>query len=118
LPALPAVHALAGRGVGMSLPVGTVLVTHYDSRVPMYEFRCGACGERFEALVDAGTESAECRLCGSPNTGRVYSAQAAPMSLVKPPGERRKQERANEKLRAGTKARFKESRRRARERRG
>ena len=84
----------------------------------MYEFRCGACGERFEALVDAGTETVECRLCGSPDTRRVYSAQAAPMGLVKSPGETRKQERANQKLRADTKARFKESRRRARERRG
>jgi putative FmdB family regulatory protein len=98
--------------------VGTVLVTHYDPDVPMYEFRCGACGERFGALVEARTEAVECRLCGAPDTRRVYSAQAAPMSLVKPPGERRKQERANEKLRADTKARFNESRRRARERRG
>jgi putative FmdB family regulatory protein len=84
----------------------------------MYEFRCGACGERFEALVDAGTETVDCRLCGAADTRRVYSAQAAPMSLVKPAGERRKQERANEKLRADSKTRFKESRRRARERRG
>jgi putative FmdB family regulatory protein len=98
------------------LGTGPVLATHYDPAVPIYEFRCGDCGRRFEALVDAGTESIECRLCGSAETRRVYSAQAAPMSLVKPPGERRRQERANEKLRADTKARFKESRRRARER--
>jgi putative FmdB family regulatory protein len=102
----------------MSLETGGVLITHYDQPVPMYEFRCGACGERFEALVDAGTESVECRLCGSADTHRVYSGQAAPMSLVKSPGERRKQERSNEKLRADTKARFRESRRRARERGG
>jgi putative FmdB family regulatory protein len=98
--------------------VGAVLVTHYDHRVPIYEFRCGACGERFEALVDAGTETVECRLCRSPDTRRVFSAQAAPMSLVKSPGERRKQERANQKLRADTKARFKESARQAPEGRG
>jgi putative FmdB family regulatory protein len=84
--------------------------------VPIYEFRCGACGQRFEALVDAGTETVDCRLCGSADTRRVYSAQAAPMSLVKSPGDRRKQERANEKLRADTKTRVSESRRRARER--
>jgi putative FmdB family regulatory protein len=84
--------------------------------VPIYEFRCGACGQRFEALVDAGTETVECRLCGSADTRRVYSAQTAPMSLVKSPGDRRKQERANEKLRADTKTRVSESRRRARER--
>jgi putative FmdB family regulatory protein len=86
--------------------------------VPIYEFRCGACDERFEALVDAGTETVERRLCGSPDTRRVFSAPAAPMSLVKSLGERRKQERANQKLRADTKARFKASRRQAREGRG
>jgi putative FmdB family regulatory protein len=83
----------------VSLEIRGVLITHYDQRVPIYEFRCGACGERFEALVDAGTETLECRLCGSPDTRRVYSAHAAPMSLVKSPGERRKRERANEQLR-------------------
>jgi putative FmdB family regulatory protein len=92
-------------------------VTHYDPPVPIYEFRCGACGERFEALVDAGTETVQCRLCGSPETRRVFSAQAAPMSLVKSHGARRKQERANERLRSDTKVRFKESRRRTGERR-
>jgi putative FmdB family regulatory protein len=56
--------------------------------VPIYEFRCGACGERFEALVDAGTETVECRLCGSLAT------------------------------RADSKGRFNESRRPAREGRG
>jgi putative FmdB family regulatory protein len=98
--------------------VGTVLVTHYDQPVPIYEFRCGACGERFEALVDVGTEAVECRRCGSPDTRRLLSAQAAPMRLAKPAGARRKQERANEKLRATTKDRFKEARRRARDRGG
>jgi predicted nucleic acid-binding Zn ribbon protein len=29
----------------------------YDPAVPIYEFRCGVCGERCEALVDAGTEA-------------------------------------------------------------
>ena len=81
--------------------------------MPIYEFRCGACGERFEALVEVGTEAMECRLCGSAGAQRAYAAPAPPMHLVKSPGERRKQERANERLRARTKARFKQARRRA-----
>ena len=86
--------------------------------MPLYEFGCAACGERFEALVDAGTDALECSCCGAPDARRVFSARAAPMRLAQPAGERRKQERANETLRASTRARFKESRRRARERRG
>ena len=85
--------------------------------MPIYEFECAACGERFEALAEAGTASVECRLCGSGRTRRVLSAPAPPMHLVKPPGEARKQERANADLRARTKADFKAKRRRARERR-
>jgi putative FmdB family regulatory protein len=84
--------------------------------VPIYEFRCGACGERFEALVDAGTETIECRRCGADLTERVYSAQAAPAGLAKSGGALRRQERANAQLRAETKNRFKEARRRARSR--
>ena len=89
----------------------------YHRLVPIYEFECAACGERFEALVDAGTASAECRRCGATETRRVLSAPAAPMHLVKPPGEARKQERANAGLRARAKADFKAKRQRARERR-
>ena len=85
--------------------------------MPLYEFGCEACGERFEALVDAGTEASECRLCGEPGARRVFSAQAAPMSLVKTPGERRKQERANARLREQSKTRFKQARERARKQR-
>jgi putative FmdB family regulatory protein len=83
----------------------------------MYEFECAACGRRFEALADAGTESVECRHCGASDTRRLLSAPAAPMHLVKSPGAARKQERANAQLRAHTKADFKAKRQRARERR-
>ena len=83
--------------------------------MPIYEFRCDACGERFEALVDAGTEAFECRHCGAPDAGRVLSALAPPMRLVKSQGAARKQESANAKLRRATKERFKAARRRQRE---
>jgi len=84
--------------------------------VPVYEFQCERCGERFEELVDAGTRSVPCRACGHEGTRRLFSPPAAPMKLVKTPREARKQERRNAQLRERTKARFKEARRRARER--
>jgi putative FmdB family regulatory protein len=83
--------------------------------VPIYEFRCGGCGERFEVLVDAGTESAECTLCGVQGAERVLSPQAPSFGLVKSGGETRRQEQRNEKLRQRTKADFKARRKRARE---
>ena len=84
----------------------------------MYEFRCGSCGERFEALVDVGTQTAPCRLCGAVGAERVLSAQAAPFGLVKPPGEARRQEGRNAELRKRTKADFKARRSAARKARG
>jgi putative FmdB family regulatory protein len=83
--------------------------------MPIYEFRCEQCGAEFEELTEAGAE-VPCPACGSERTKRIYSAQAAPFSLVKTRGEARKQERQNAKLRERTGARFKESRQRARER--
>jgi len=82
--------------------------------MPIYEFRCEACGERFEALVDRGTATAPCRACGADGAERVLSAPAAPMHLVKAPGETRKQERKNAQLRERTKNEFKAKRARAR----
>ena len=83
--------------------------------MPIYEFRCGSCGERFEALVDVGAATEECRHCGAPGAERVFSAQAAPFGLVKTPGETRKQEARNAQLRAKTKADFKQRRQAARD---
>ena len=80
--------------------------------MPIYEFRCEACGERFEALVDAGTEVLGCRRCGAAGAERVLSAVAPPMHLVKPPGEARKQERRNAELNRKAKERFSAERRR------
>ena len=82
----------------------------------MYEFRCDACGERFEALVDAGTTSEQCRICQAPEATRVYSAQAAPFGLVQSFGQARKRERANAVLHTKAKADFKAKRVQARKR--
>jgi putative FmdB family regulatory protein len=70
---------------------------NYDSPVPIYEFECEACGERFEELVAAGVTVA-CRGCGSERTRRLYSS-------VAPPGRQPR----------GAKVRADESRRRERE---
>jgi putative FmdB family regulatory protein len=81
--------------------------------MPIYEFLCEACGQRFEGLVAAGTEAQACPRCGAERAGRVFSAQAVPFALVKTPREARKQERRNAKLRESTKADFSARRRQA-----
>jgi putative FmdB family regulatory protein len=82
--------------------------------VPIYEFVCDACGERFEELVRVGTEATACRVCGAEGARRVMSAQAALPRLTKTPGEARRQERKNAGLQARSKQRFGESVRRMR----
>ena len=72
--------------------------------MPMYEFDCEACGERFEDLVPAGTETIECRLVAPLKTHRVLSAPGAPWKLVKTVGAARQQEVRNAKLHAETKS--------------
>ena len=113
------VHALTGRGVRGRLPSASADASRspgYHRPVPMYEFRCGACGERFEALVVAGTDAVECRSCGEGGAERVLSAPSAPFGLVKTPSEARRQERRNADLRARTKADFKAQRKAVRDR--
>ncbi len=84
--------------------------------MPMYEFDCEACGERFEDLVPMDTETTECRLCGSAgHPPGPLGARARPWKLVKTVGAARQQEARNAKLHAETKAKFKETRRKARE---
>ncbi len=110
---------LGGRGVPRIL-LGRPALGHgrsrgYHRRVPIYEFRCDSCGERFEALVGAGTESVDCGICGAGESKRVLSAQAAPMSHVRSGGAARAQERANAQLQARARADFKAKRDRARQ---
>ena len=81
--------------------------------MPIYEFVCDACGERFEKLVDAGTESAACAACGSEPTRRVLSAQAATPRLVKTRRVAGTQERRNAELQSRSKRSFGEAVRRA-----
>ena len=122
---MPGVHALERVAATPIMPnrppVSRSLMSLATARatirvaMPMYEFDCGDCGERFEDLVAVGTERTECRLCGSEKTERVLSAPGAPWKLVKTVGAARQQEVRNAKLHADTKAHFKETRKKARE---
>jgi putative FmdB family regulatory protein len=47
--------------------------------MPIYEFECEDCGERFEELVAASVAAAPCPACGSTRTRRL-------ISTVSPPG--------------------------------
>ena len=42
--------------------------------MPIYDYRCDGCGERFEELVSASSERPpSCPSCGSPDVTRLYS---------------------------------------------
>ncbi len=66
--------------------------------MPIYEFDCGRCGDRFEELVKSGASAPACPSCGSTRTQRRISS-------VAPPG----------RVPRGAKVRDSESRRRERE---
>jgi putative FmdB family regulatory protein len=45
--------------------------------MPIYDFECSECAERFEALVAAGQLPA-CPVCGAPDPARLFSPIAGP----------------------------------------
>ncbi|HWO16364.1 MAG TPA: zinc ribbon domain-containing protein [Solirubrobacterales bacterium] len=46
--------------------------------MPIYEFECEECGERFEELVAAGAEGIGCPSCGARETRRLLSSVSPP----------------------------------------
>jgi putative FmdB family regulatory protein len=48
--------------------------------MPVYDFKCDRCGERFEAATRPGERPA-CPVCGAPDVERVYSAFAGPFKV-------------------------------------
>jgi putative FmdB family regulatory protein len=48
--------------------------------MPLYDFRCHACGERFEARAPHD-ELASCPACGAEDTERLPSAFAGPFTV-------------------------------------
>lgn len=71
---------------------------YQDGVVPIYEFECEQCGERFEELVAADAPAPACAACGSARARRLLSG-------VSPPGRQPR----------GAAVRSDESRRRERE---
>jgi putative FmdB family regulatory protein len=82
--------------------------------MPIYEFECGSCGERFEELVSAGTERVTCRACGAEGAERRLSSFA--LSRQPTAGQRRRMEDARGTSRDGARQRFKQGLAKARER--
>jgi putative FmdB family regulatory protein len=80
---------------------------HYDRPVPIYEFECGECGERFEALVDAGTEAADCPICGTAGAERRLSTFG--LSRQPTPSQQRRMEDKRGTNRDGARTRFKDT---------
>ena len=83
--------------------------------MPIYEFECGSCGERFEELVPAGTDRVACRACGADGAERRLSSFA--LSRQPTAGQRRRMEDARGTNRDGARQRFKQSMDKARGRR-
>jgi putative FmdB family regulatory protein len=48
--------------------------------MPLYDFRCKACGERFEARVSYD-EPASCPACAAPEAERLLSPVAGPFTV-------------------------------------
>lgn len=48
--------------------------------MPLYEFRCGACGKRFEARVSY-EESPRCPTCGAGESERLLTPFAGPFTV-------------------------------------
>jgi len=46
--------------------------------VPVYEFECEECGERFEELTGSEASGVACRACGSERTRRLLSPVSPP----------------------------------------
>jgi putative FmdB family regulatory protein len=49
--------------------------------MPLYDFKCRACGERFEALTAPG-ELPPCPACAAIDTERVFTAFAGPFTVA------------------------------------
>lgn len=88
--------------------------------MPMYEFACGSCGERFEELVGphVGKTIGQvgCPECGAADVKRLMPSSYAPTHRQLTANQKRRSEAARGTDRGGAKQRFKQQR--AAERRG
>lgn len=63
--------------------------------MPVYEFECEECANRFEELLGAGAEAPACPRCGSP-TRRLLSSVAPPSRQPRGAGVRSGEARRRE----------------------
>jgi putative FmdB family regulatory protein len=82
--------------------------------MPIYEFECGGCGERFEELVAAGTEHAACPACGTAGAERRLSSFG--LTRQPTPAQKRRMEDRRGTDRDGARQRFKANLAKGRER--
>jgi putative FmdB family regulatory protein len=87
--------------------------------MPVYEFSCRKCDERFEELVGPHVgkkvEEVRCPACGAENVERLTSSSYAPIHRQMSDNQKRRSEAARDTSGGGAKQRFK--RQRAAERR-
>jgi putative FmdB family regulatory protein len=88
-------------------------------RVPIYDYECGSCGERFEELVGPHVglkaDQVKCPACGATGVERRTPSNYAPIHRRMTAGQKRRLEASRGIDRGGAKERFK--RQRAAERR-
>ncbi len=65
--------------------------------MPIYEFECTACGERFEELVGSGEAAAACPRCASRRTRRLISNVSPPGRQPRGAGVRSEESRRRER---------------------
>lgn len=69
-------HRARARGSRGAGGPGTGWAGATIAAVPVYEFRCGDCGESFDRLLPFGAAEPPCPTCGSPNVRRLISVIA------------------------------------------
>jgi putative FmdB family regulatory protein len=79
--------------------------------MPIYEFECEACGERFEELMAAGAAAPACPSCGAGETRRIFTSVSPPGRLPRGAGVRSEDSRRRDREAART-DRITESRKR------
>ena len=73
--------------------IGAIIAT----AMPIYEFECEQCGERFEELVAADAAAPACAACGSEHTRRLLSSVSPPGRQPRGAGVRSDESRRRER---------------------
>ncbi len=53
--------------------------------MPIFEYRCGACGETFEELVRGSSETVTCPVCASSQVTKLLSVPSTPRMQASAP---------------------------------